>query len=208
MKRYLSVILALTLVFCFTAAAGSAPVWEPDPPHTTVAFTIKHQLVPVIGTFDEAQGQIQFDPDNLDASSISIVIPIRSINTRNKHRDQHLLSDDFFHVIEYPNMTFSSTEVIHKGGNEYVARGKLTIKDVTKEIELPFVFKGTADHPFKKNLEVAGFEAKYSLDRLEYNVGDGTWYERGLTGKDVDITLYVEALREKQIQMEDGKKQE
>ena len=95
-------------------------------------------------------------------------------------------------------MSFRSYKILHKEGNKYIARGKLTIKDVKKDIDLPITFLGIVDNPFNDKQYIAGFDSEYTLNRLEYNVGSGKYYKLGQVGKDVTITLHFELLGDKQ----------
>jgi polyisoprenoid-binding protein YceI len=124
-------------------------------------------------------------------------VEIDSVNTNLAKRDQHLRSDDFFHVSEYPDMTFKSTEISHVKGDEYQVTGVLGLKEVTRTLTVPFVFHGVTESPLQKDVLVAGFDASFSLDRLEYGVGSGKFYELGVVGKDVLVTISLEMVRKK-----------
>ena len=196
MKR----IIALTLMGSLLAFAGSAmaaPEWQFDPNHGEIVFKVQHVLGFVSGVFEKYNGTVRFDPNDLAGSSIDVTIEVDSLNTRVSKRDNHLRSKDFFEVKKYPTIKFVSNEIRNTGGNQYVAKGLLTMKDVSKTIELPFTFLGIVDNPFEKRQEIAGFDARHRLDRLEYNVGDGKYYKQGVVGKDVEISLRFEMLRKK-----------
>jgi polyisoprenoid-binding protein YceI len=92
-------------------------------------------------------------------------------------------------------MTFTSSKITHKQGNTYEVAGTMTIKDTAQNMNIPFVFHGTAPSPFDKKQIVAGFDTTFSLDRLAFGVGDGKFFKMGVVGDVVDITISVEALR-------------
>lgn len=94
-------------------------------------------------------------------------------------------------------MTFKSSAVKHVKDNDYVVEDKMTVKDVSQTVAVPFTFMGTTAHPFEKNAEVAGFEAQMTIDRLAYHVGGGKFYDMGVVGKDVDVLISLEVLRKK-----------
>lgn len=103
-----------------------------------------------------------------------------------------------FHVPKHPLITFVSSSSISKTGeNIYNVTGNLTIKGVSTELILPLRYEGMKDYPFLKGSDVVGFNGQLSLDRLTYAVGDGKYYKMGAVGKDVDILVTIEALREK-----------
>jgi polyisoprenoid-binding protein YceI len=151
----------------------------------------------VRGQFEDYAGTFLFDPANLAQSKFDIDVKVKSVNTNNRKRDNHLRSDDFLSAGEYPVMTFRSTRIQALEGRRYSVEGKLTIKDVTKDVVVPFVFYGIKDNPFDKEQAVAGFEASFTIDRLEYHVGSGKFYEMGVVGKDVTITVSLEMIRKK-----------
>ena len=94
-------------------------------------------------------------------------------------------------------ITFESTDIKHLEGKKYEVAGKLTIKDVTKDVVLHFIFHGIKTHPLNPKQLVAGFDTKLTIDRLQYNVGDGKFFQMGIVDKDVDIFVSMEILRDK-----------
>jgi len=98
-------------------------------------------------------------------------------------------------VATWPSMTFTSSEIRAVGENQYVAVGELTIRDVTKEIELPFTLLGVMDHPMRENTVVAGFEANTTVSRLEYGVGSGNFVQTTVVGDEVNIDIFLEVTR-------------
>lgn len=181
------------------AASGAktepAPAWAFDPPHCSVMFFVKHILAKVPGRFGSYSGRVRFDPANLDGSSIDVSVDMGSVDTGIAKRDEHLKSPDFFDAAKYPGMWFVSQRITSKGGNEYVAEGDLTIKDVTKRIQLPFTYLGTKPSPMEQGKQVAGFEARFSINMLEYHVGDGRFQKMGVVGDTAEIVINLEMTR-------------
>ena len=193
MKR----IFFLLFVIAMGPFQAAAQEWELDPVHTNFYFEIKHTYAAVRGQFTDFTGEVYFDPDNPAKSKFDFMINVNSVDTKVGKRDTHLRSPDFFDAGKYPLMTFKSSGVSHAGGNKYIAEGILTIKDVSKKLALEFVYHGQKDNPLKSGELVAGLDARLTLDRLEYNVGDGKFYKMGVVGKDVDILITLELLRDK-----------
>ncbi len=194
-------ILVMALVCYMIAQAGLGwsqdRAWTFDPAHTSLTFTIRHVLAKVAGTFDEIQGRWSSIPRTRNRRNGSSY-PVRSINTRVERRDAHLRSPDFFDTERYPWITFASHEVRSgKNVNEFLARGTLTIKNVSRSLDLPFIFLGVQTDPFDPNKEIAGFEGHVTLDRLEFGVGNGEFFRKGLMGKEVDVAIYLEMVRGK-----------
>ena len=194
MKRILFFLLFVIVMGPFQVAAQE---WELDPVHTNFYFEVKHTYAAVRGQFTDFTGEVYFDPENPAKSKFDFMINVNSVDTKEGKRDTHLRSPDFFDAGKYPLMTFKSSGVSHAGGNKYIAEGILTIKDVSKKLALEFVYHGQKDNPLKSGELVAGLDARLTLDRLEYNVGDGKFYKMGVVGKDVDILITLELLRDK-----------
>ncbi len=117
---------------------------------------------------------------------------VNSIDTKNEKRDGHLKSEDFFNAEKWPYITFKSNKIESTGENKFVAHGTLTIKDVSKEIKLPFELLGVKDHPMQENSLVAGVTADTKLDRTTYNVGVGNWASDAVVGDEVTVDLMLE----------------
>jgi polyisoprenoid-binding protein YceI len=181
----------------YAQANAAAPKWELDPAHSGIYFGVNHIYSTTRGYFEEFKGEVLFSPDDLAGSRFGFEVEVKSINTGNSKRDGHINSADFFDSAKYPKMTFTSTAINHVKGDQYVVEGKLTVKDVTKEVSVPFRFFGVTAHPFDKKSEVAGFEAQMTIDRLAYHVGGGKFYDMGVVGKEVDVLITMEVIRKK-----------
>ena len=194
--RLTAVIFCLVLLMAGTASAQSEN-WRVDTDHSSIYFDTRHTLATVRGQFKGFTGTVDFDPDNLTAGSVEFTVRVDTINTGINKRDNHLRSDDFFATGQYPEMTFSSTGIRHMEDNRYIMEGDLTVRDVTRRVEIPFTYLGIRDNPLEKGQEVSGFEAEFAINRLDYNVGDGRFAEMGVVGKQVRVLVALELLRDK-----------
>ncbi|RJR20271.1 MAG: polyisoprenoid-binding protein [Nitrospiraceae bacterium] len=195
MKKYvLAVFVLCSLSFPFAVQAAE---WQYDTTHTRFYFEIDHTFAKVRGYFEDFSGTFRFDPKNPKDGKIDVEIKVKSINTGVPKRDNHLRSGDFFDVAKYPLITFKSKKITHKEGGVYLVEGDFTMKDVTKTLVLPLIYLGTKDNPLQEGELVAGFETKLTIDRFDYHVGTGKFYEIGVVGKDVDITAVIEVVRKK-----------
>ena len=194
MKKIILFLLIFLTVGAFQAAAEE---WKIDYAHTNFYFEVNHTFVPVRGQFTKFSGEVLFDQNNPAKSKFDFVINVDSVDTKIGKRDTHLRSPDFFDAAKFPLITFKSSKVTPGGHNKYIVNGVLTIKDVSKNIALEFVYHGQKDNPIKPGEVVAGFETKLVVDRLEYNVGNGKFYKLGVVDKDVNILFAMELLREK-----------
>ena len=197
MKKAVSIfVIVVSALLISDFALAEAEKWEIDKAHSNIYFDVKHTYATVRGKFDDFSGTLKFDPDNLALSSVKFEVKTKSINTGISNRDNHLRSEEFFSVNKYPFMTFESTDVKLKKGNQYTLEGNLTIKGKTNKVAFPFTYFGTRENPLKKGIMVAGFEARFSIDRLEYQVGPGKYAEMGVIGRNVDILISLEVLKE------------
>ncbi|MFZ2632455.1 MAG: YceI family protein [Desulfosalsimonadaceae bacterium] len=199
MKRKMIISVLAVMISVFTLAnpvLAKAEKWEIDPAHSSIYFDIRHIYSTVRGMFTDFSGTLIFDPDNKDASSVEFSVKVDSINTHITKRDNHLRSNDFFEADKYPLMTFKSTGVKQVKDNRYLLAGNLTVKDVTKAVEIPFTYYGLRENPLKAGQMVAGFEAEFTIDRLDYHVGSEKFTDMGVLGKEVHVLVTLEVLKE------------
>lgn len=173
-------------------AAGTVTL-NIDPSHSEVMFQVKHMMfAKVKGSFDTFSGTINFDPNNLENSSVSVEIDPSSINTRDANRDGHLKSADFFGVEQNPTMTFVSTRIEPNGG-DYTVYGDLTMNGVTKEVVLEAEFNGRGVSPF--GATVYAFSAEGKLNRKDFGMTWNAGIEAGgvLVSDEVKLEIEVQA---------------
>lgn len=191
------IALFVLLILVFGQTQAQAYEWKLDQAHSNFYFDVKHIFSTIRGQFMEFSGNVVFDPAKLNMSKFDFVIKVDSINTNIGKRDTHLRSDDFFSAAKYPEIRFTSSKVTLAGGNKYLVNGRLTIKDVSKDITLEFIYLGEKENPLKPGAMIAGLDARTSIDCLAYNVSDGKFYKMGVVGKDVDILVSLELQRDK-----------
>ena len=199
MNRKMIICVLAVMISVFTLEGpvlAKAEKWEIDKAHSSIYFDIRHIYSTVRGMFTDFSGTLIFDPDNKDASRVEFSVKVDSINTHITKRDDHLRSNDFFAADTYPLMIFKSTGVRRVKDNRYMLAGNLTVKDVTKSVEIPFVYYGLRENPLKAGQMVAGFEAEFTLDRLDYHVGSEKFTDMGVLGKEVYIIVTLEVLKD------------
>lgn len=194
MKKIIIFTLLFSLLTGVQKGFSKATSWELDEAHAYVYFTIDHIFSKVRGHFEDFSAEIYFDPDNLAESSFFFEVKVDSINTYLGKRDRHLRSKDFFHEDEYPRITFKSTKITKEGDSLFNVDGTLNIKGKDYDFRLPFTLAGVSDHPMVKGAKVAGLNSEVTLDRLEYGIGSGKYYDMGVVGKDVELLVTIEVL--------------
>jgi polyisoprenoid-binding protein YceI len=170
-----------------------AGTWTIDPSHSEVGFSVRHLAVSKVkGQFETFEGTITIGENPLD-SKVEATIDLSSINTRDAQRDGHLRSGDFFSVEDHPTMTFVSTSVAAKG-DDFVVTGDLTIKDVTKSVELTLEFNGVSPDPWGGTR--SGFSATTEISRKDFGIDFNIPLDGGgvVIGDKVKVFLEVEAV--------------
>ena len=183
-----------------TADVTTSPItgtWTIDPTHTTLAFSARHAMVAKVrGRFAEFEGQFVLDGDNIAASTASLTIQAGSIDTRTPDRDAHLTSPDFLDVESFPTLTFVSTSARQAGPTTFVVTGDLTIKDVTKSVDITFEMLGVNGDPWGGTR--IGFEGSTEISRKDFGLTWNVAIEGGgvLVGDKVKIELDVEGVKQ------------
>lgn len=181
------------------AKVAYAPIpageYKIDPAHSTIGFAVRHYEINwVDGRFKEFEGTIRYDDKDVTKSSVEFTAKVESIDTGVPARDKHLRTADFFEVEKYPTLTFKSTRVERKGKDAGVLHGDLTLKGVTKQVQLPFRLTGAIKDP-RGNTRF-GVEARTKVNRRDFGINFGSAMAGGglSIGDEVNITLNLEAV--------------
>ena len=168
-----------------------------DPSHSRVGFTTRHMgFSKVHGSFETFEATIRLDPNNLSTLAAEATIDAQSITTNEPKRDEHLRSGDFFLVEQHPQLTFKSTGVQDISGSAFTLVGDLTIRGVTKPVELKGEFLGQGTDPWG-GTRIA-LEARTKVNRKEYGLNWNTILETGgfLVSDEVEIVLEIQAVQQ------------
>lgn len=177
-------------------ATQTKTLWQIDPTHSEVQFKVKHLVISTVtGSFNSYEGKIEADGDDFENAEAYFSADIDSITTNNEDRDTHLKSDDFFNAEEFPQLTFESTSFEKTGDGEYKMTGDLTIRDVTKEVELDVVHGGTVGDPYGNTK--AGFEVTGTINRKEFGLTWDAVTEAGnvVVGDKIKLQLNVQLVK-------------
>jgi polyisoprenoid-binding protein YceI len=138
--------------------------YKPVDNGSSIQFKIRNFGINTGGSFIGLQGNISFDINHLNDANFDVSIDANTINTDNNMRDNHLRTDTYFDVKNYPRIHFVSTKVTPstKTGILFIF-GKLTIKNQTKDISFPFTATATSDGYL--------FKGVFSLNRKDFGVG-------------------------------------
>ncbi|QDP38789.1 YceI family protein [Radiobacillus deserti] len=168
-----------------------------DPSHSSIDFSVKHMMVSKVkGTFHDFEASIVADPTDLTTADIEVKVDIKSVDTRNEQRDEHLRSADFFDPENHPKMIFKSTNVKKTGEDEYELTGDLSIAGTTKSETFKVTFEGQGQDPWGN--QVFGFSAEGKINRSDYGITYNAALETGgvLIGDEIKISIELEATPE------------
>ena len=111
--------------------------WRIDTGHSAANFSVKHNVVSTVrGQLGPISGTIEYDGRDINSVKADVTIDVAKINTQNERRDNHLRTDDFFNVAQFPTMSFKSKRVEAAGQGRFKLVGDLTIRDKTNEVVL------------------------------------------------------------------------
>jgi polyisoprenoid-binding protein YceI len=176
------------------AAPPQAGSWVIDPAHSSIEAVARHMMVSrVRGRFESFSGRIEVAPDPTD-STVSVTIDAKSLNTNEEKRDTHLRSEDFLAVDDHPQMRFESTRIEHVEDSSYRVFGELTIRGVTRPVELAVDYFGVSEDPWGSPRAL--FRATTKLDREDWGMTWNQALETGgvLVGRKVSIELDITAV--------------
>jgi polyisoprenoid-binding protein YceI len=169
------------------APAAHAVTYKADPAKSSLAFTFQQAGAANQGKFGKFDVTFTLAPDG--AGQLNVVIPVTSLNTDDKERDDTLRSADLFNVAKFPQAKFAA-KVTKVGADKYEATGKLSIRDITRDIRVPLTFK-TTNEGGKPGGAMSG---EVVIKRLDYGVGQGEWKSTEWVGNDVTVKFSLRLL--------------
>jgi polyisoprenoid-binding protein YceI len=180
-----------------TALEQLTGTYDIDAAHSSLEFAAKHAMVTTVrGRFSDFSGTLYLDGANPESSRAEVTIKVASLDSRSDQRDEHLRGADFFDVETYPEITFKSTRAAAgKDDDEYRLWGDLTIKGVTREVELVLTFTGSAQDPWGG--QRVGFEGRTTVNRKDWGLNWNVALEAGglLVSEKVKLSLDIAAVK-------------
>jgi polyisoprenoid-binding protein YceI len=177
--------------------------WKIDNVHSDIHFSVRHMMITnVRGRFERFTGEVDFDEQDYENSSVKVQIEAASINTREPQRDGHLKSPDFLDAEKYPYLTFASKKVEMLDASNGKIYGDLTIRDVTRPVVLDVEFAGITRNPY--GMTIAGFTATTKINRKEWGLTWNVALETGgmLVGEDIKIEIELEIIQQAELETE------
>lgn len=166
----------MIIFFIYSLGIGAAE-YTIDKAHTKVLFHITHLVFNTMtGKFDNFKGTFKYDDKNI-LSDVDVSIVTNSINTDHEKRDTHLKSEDFFFAEKFPEITFKFDNKKVSVGREVTITGDLTMRGVTKKVDLKLTLNGPVTDPWGNSVLI--FKLKGKVDRKDFGI---TW-NKDLVGK-------------------------
>lgn len=150
-----------------------------QPAKSSVSFISKQMGVPVNGKFGRFTAQIAFDPNNAATSKARIEIDMASIDAGSEDANDEVKGKDWFNIKQFPTSRFESSGIKALGGGRYEASGKLTIKNVTRNVGVPFTVKIEGDS--------ATVEGGIPISRQQFGIGTGEWADESTVADAVQL---------------------
>jgi polyisoprenoid-binding protein YceI len=173
-----------------------AGTWKVDPVHSSVAFEVKHMMIATVrGQFREFDGTLEAAEEDPTESRAEGWVKVASVDTGNPDRDEHLRSPEFFDAERYPEARFESTRIEHLEGGNYRVWGDLTLKGITREIDVNACVEAAAEDPWGN--ERVGVAVRGTINRTDFGL---TWNQtletgRMLVGEEVKVLIDISAVR-------------
>ncbi len=199
MRVGISVLLVAVLGVTVFLASPSASLpetesYDVDAIHSSIIFRINHGGVSnFYGRFNAIEGS--FSVTEGGTGSVSVTIPVDSVDTANKDRDNHLKGPDFFSAEQFPAITFKSDAVKNTGGNKYEAKGTLTMHGVSKEVTIALERIGTRNLGDEFGGVRTGFDGTVTFKRSDFGMKYGL--DMDLLGDEIKLILGLEGTRKK-----------
>ena len=178
-------ILHTCLLLAGVAGPASAAVdcWHPRPGESRVEFIATQAGAPFKGTFTRYRGEVCLDPAQPESGSIDITVDTASVDAGLPEFDDALRGPDFFDAARWPQATFRSDVIEAAGEGEFRVRGHFTLRNITREVEVPFTFV--------RRDAGALIEGETRIQRLEYDIGLGEWRDTRWVGDTVVLKFTV-----------------
>ncbi|SDC81645.1 YceI family protein [Niabella drilacis] len=166
--------------------------WTMDPMHSEIGFKVRHLVISnVSGKFTSFEGTVIADNEDFSDAKVTFSADIDSISTGPAQRDEHLKSADFFDAANHPKLTFESTAITPKGGDEFEMTGDLTIRGTKKSVTLNVELGGIGPNAYGQT--VAGFELNGKINRKDFGLNWSAVTEAGGIVVADEVKLHINA---------------
>jgi len=172
-------------------ALAQAGTWNVDAIHSQVLVSVRHMAVTQLrAKFPRIAGKLEVDRDDPLRSTFELEADTRAVTTGQPAQEDFMRSEPWLDAENHPTFTFRSTAIEPRGGSSYVVKGDLTLKGVTRPVEIPLDFHGVVSDPWGLR---AGFTSRFTLDRRDFGITWNREFDWGvMAGWDMEVSLDVE----------------
>jgi polyisoprenoid-binding protein YceI len=183
MRKYPQLSYLLVLVLVCGSVAFAAARWTLQPQESKLTFVGTQASAQFEGAFQRFTADIKFDPQDLAGARFDVKIETASVDSKDSERDDTIKSDDLFAVKQFPTAHYVADKFTAKGGNKFSGAGKLTLRNVTREVPIEFTFEQKSGSAWLKG--------SAQLKRLDFGVGQGDWKDTENVGNDVKVNFVL-----------------
>ena len=180
-----------------TTTVATKTKWVLDPAHSELLFRVKHLMITTVkGEFTKFSAEVESKGNDFSKATIRVTVDTNSVFTNEDTRDNHLRSADFFDAEKYRELTFEGTSFEKVNDENYQLKGSLTIKGVSKQIQLDVEFGGINKDPWGN--EKAGFSLSGKINRKDFGLNWNTALETGgvLVGDEVKLAGEIQLVKQ------------
>ena len=180
MKRVFRLFLAAAAFAALApAVAEPATATRLVADKSQIAFVSKQMGVPVEGTFKKFDAQVAFDPRKPEGGTVALQIDTGSASLGVPMSDAELPKAPWFDTGHFPQASFQSSAIKALGEGRFEMTGKLTIKNISRQVTVPVTIAPSGGY--------AVATGSFTIQRLDYKVGDGEWTDTSVVGNDVQV---------------------
>jgi polyisoprenoid-binding protein YceI len=172
-------------------ALARVGTWNVDPIHSQVLVSVQHMaVVKLRAKFARITGKLEMDRDEPLRSRFELEMDTRSVTTGQPAQEDFMRTEPWLDVENHPTITFRSTAIEPRDTGGYVVKGDLTLKGVTRQVDIPIDFHGVVADPWGLR---AGFTSRFTVDRREFGITWNREFDWGvMAGWDLDVSLDIE----------------
>ncbi len=177
--------LAFALTAALAPAAFATEYTRMQPEQSSIAFAYRQMGVSMDGRFKSFAGQLSFDPAQPDKARAVLDVDLASIDTGSAENDDEVAGKDWFDTAAFPKAHFEASTVKALGGERYEVTGKLSIKGVSREVQVPATFSAQNG--------VGVFAGSFTLRRGDYAIGQGEWAAFDVVANEIQVSFRLVA---------------
>lgn len=183
--KFFAASIAALLVSAHASLAHAVELGAVALDKSQVSFTSKQMGVPVEGTFKKFSAQLSFDPVKPETGKALVEIDTASVDAGSAEANEEVVGKNWFNVKQFPTAKFVSTGVKPLGNDRYDVSGKLTIRDKTRDVTIPFTLATQGGS--------TQFLGNFTIKRLDYDIGRGGGWDVDTVADEVSIKFKIAA---------------